>query len=183
MNINHQVITIMRTRITPIILAAALFASISLDAEAQDKAVQRYNAAAMEAATARWSGKDLNVSTIRLSPGVQFGGHWILFMPLDVNIDMYNTQTTRNFQVQTLLGAGAGYGQECKNGCFWDASYSWSTTLQKMDMNYHQHHINFRLGFHTTKGDLFCQAGAVLRRDWQTGGNLWMPTVGMGIRL
>ena len=50
-------------------------------------------------------------------------------------------------------------------------------------MNYQQHHISFRLGFHAAKGDLFCQAGVALRRDWQTGGNLWMPTVGMGIRL
>lgn len=173
----------MKHFISSSVLFLALLAFFCLDASAQKKAVQLYNTAAVEAATARWSGKDLNVSTIRLSPGVQFGGHWILLMPLDVNIDMYNTQTTRNFQVQTLLGAGAGYAQECKNGCFWDATYSWSSTLQKMDMNYQQHHLNFRLGFHTAKGDLFCQAGAALRRDWQTGSNLWMPTVGLGIRL
>ena len=165
------------------VLLFTLLVSFGFDAAAQQKTAQLYNTLAVEGATARWTGKDMNVSTVRVAPGVRFGGHWILFMPFDVNIDMHNTQTTKNFQVQTLIGAGAGYGQEYKNGYFWDATYSWSTTLQRMEMNYQQHHISFRLGFHAAKGDLFCQAGVALRRDWQTGGNLWMPTVGMGIRL
>ena len=164
-------------------LAAVLLSLLCVGANAQDKAVQWYNSIGFEAATARWTGKDVNVSTFRVAPGMLLGGHWILFLPVDLNIDMYNTQSTGNFQTQFLLGPGAGYAKECRNGCFWDAAYSWSTTLLNREMNYQQHQIRFRLGAHTVKGDLFCQAGVILRRDWQTAESHWMPTVGLGIRL
>ena len=81
------------------VLLFTLLVSFGFDAAAQQKTAQLYNTLAVEGATVRWTGKDMNVSTVRVAPGVRFGGHWILFMPFDVNIDMHNTQTTKNFGI------------------------------------------------------------------------------------
>lgn len=175
--------TVMKSRYGKLILTFALLSSLSIHAAAQKNNIRMYNTIALEGSTARWTGKDMNVATFRLAPGILLGGHWIAFLPVGFNIDMYNIQSSNNFQFQLLTGAGAGYGQDYRNGCFWDATYSWSTTLLAKEMNYQQQHLNIRLGVHTLKGDLFCQAGVILRSDRHNGESLWMPAFGLGIRL